>query len=512
MDQAQTTAPKVEAAAHAGAAIDDRTMASWNPVAGSPDADLLDERGILVPRARDLARNNGIASGAIQTLQDNIIGSVLRLSAQPDYRALGKPKEWASDWARTTEAAFRSWADTKECDAGRSMTLIGLTTQALRGAFINGDAIAIPYWVPRKGSKWGTRLQVIEADRLETPPGRQDDANMRGGIEIDKHGAPVAYWIRKTHPGDFYGLLASLSRNGDFTRIPAFTPWGRPRVIHLHDKERSGQSRGKPLMAAVMREFRMAGHYSTTELQAAIANSLIAAFLESDMDQDSASRLFSSGKDGDPANYWNSAVGEYRASLKGGAIIPLPAGAKVSSHDPGRPNTAFDGFMSSVLRHIATGLNLPYELLLKDFSKTNYSSARAALMEAWRYFQGRRRWLKDYWLDPIYELWQEEAVNAGVIDAPDWYENRHPYTRNRWIFSGRGWIDPAKEAEAARRRLKAGLSTLEIECAEQGLDWEEVMEQRAREQETADSLGVSIDTESGTFRDEETNEREEAIP
>jgi len=85
--------------------------------------------------------------------------------------------------------------------------------------------------------------------------------------------------------------------------------------------------------------------------------------------------------------------------------------------------------MLNVLRNIAAGLNIPYELLAMDFSRTNYSSARAALLEAWRYFQGRRRWLQDYWLTPIYELWLEEAVNAGVVAAPDYYANRYAYRR-----------------------------------------------------------------------------------
>jgi len=130
---------------------------------------------------------------------------------------------------------------------------------------------------------------------------------------------------------------------------------------------------------------------------------------------------------------------------------------------------------------------------MKDFSKTNYSSARAALLEAWRYFLGRRAWLVRYWINPIYELWMEEAVNNGAIDAPDYYGNRYAYLRARWIFAGRGWVDPVKEAEAAGTRMNYGLSTLEAECAEQGLDYEEVMEQRAYERKKMTEMG--LDTE-----------------
>jgi capsid protein len=66
-------------------------------MAGSPDSDLLEELPTLVSRSRDLARNHGVASGAIQTLVDNVVGTGLRLSALPDYKALGKDKEWADN-------------------------------------------------------------------------------------------------------------------------------------------------------------------------------------------------------------------------------------------------------------------------------------------------------------------------------------------------------------------------------------------------------------------------------
>lgn len=141
---------------------------------------------------------------------------------------------------------------------------------------------------------------------------------------------------------------------------------------------------------------------------------------------------------------------------------------------------------------MGAGVNLPYELLMKDWSKTNYSSARAALLEAWRFFQGRRYWLTTYWASPVYSLWLEEAVNRKLIDAPGFYEDKASYCRAKWIGAGRGWIDPVKEAQAAQLRMQTLISTLEDECAEQGKDWEEVLEQIAREQERMKELGVQM--------------------
>ena len=57
---------------------------------------------------------------------------------------------------------------------------------------------------------------------------------MRGGIEIDRYGAPVAYHIRKNHPGDYWIGGATDT----WERIPAYTDFGRRRMLHVHDVER----------------------------------------------------------------------------------------------------------------------------------------------------------------------------------------------------------------------------------------------------------------------------------
>ena len=479
--QSVATGPSMASHRAAAGAHEDISFTDWTPGAGSADADLLPDLAALTSRSRDLGRNNGLMAGALQTYRDNIIGAVMRLSATPDYRLLGWDRNQAREWGNIVEPRFRSWADTTECDAARTSTLLSIAQQSLTGAMLNGDAIVLPLWLPRVDARWSTRLMTIEADRLCTPPWLAHNPKIRGGIEFDQHGAPVAYHIQRHHPGDLQGNFA-IHTGGfqQWDRIPAFTAWGRRRVIHLHDKDRSGQSRGKPLISAVLRDFKMAGDYASNELQASVANSLVAAFLESDLSQDASAALFGE----DPRGQWNTSLKEAKSlrKLSGGAIIPLPVGAKLSSFAPSRPNAAFEAFMLASLRHIAAGMNISYELLLKDFSKSNYSSARATLLEVWRYFNGRRRWLSDVLLRPVYELWLEEAINAGEVAAPDFYTNRYAYCRCRFIFGGRGWVDPVKEAQAAAMRMASGISTLEMECAEQGLDYEEVMDQQAVEQ------------------------------
>jgi len=125
--------------AHRAASHRARELSSWLPSLGSADSDLLGELPTLVSRSRDLSRNHGVAAGAIQTLTDNVVGTGLRLSATPDYRALGKDKKWADEWSRGVESQWRAWADSTDCDAAQSLNFAGLTSLVFRSSIINGE-------------------------------------------------------------------------------------------------------------------------------------------------------------------------------------------------------------------------------------------------------------------------------------------------------------------------------------------------------------------------------------
>lgn len=479
---------RTSAEAFQGASWSHPDLRNWAPSQGSADSDILPELGTLTRRARDLERNHGVASGAKQTLVDNILGCGLWLAPTPDYVALGKTREWASQWRKPVKAKWRAYADTVLCDAGESLTLDGLATQMFNGAWANGDGLALPLWMPHPGYPAATRIQVIEADRLSNPHGMPNSARLRGGVEINEYGAPLAYWIRNAHPGDQFWYPSTDAMK--WTRIPAKVAGiGRRRVIHAHDKGRAGQTRGVPAVASVLQQFKVLGDYQRAELKASVVNAMVGLITESAIGQEGLVELLSSNPEA-LSKYTEglSARGRSSVNFSEGLILPLILGEKVSGFTPARPSTAYEPFVTTVFRHIATGLNIPYELLMKDFSKTNYSSARASLLEAWRFFIGRRNWLAQSFYQAVYELWLEEKVNLGEIEAPDYYENRAAYCRARWIGPGRGWVDPYKEAQAAELRMDIMVSTLEDECAEQGKDWEEVLEQLAEEKKRMGEL------------------------
>jgi lambda family phage portal protein len=470
--------PEVETAYHA-ASLGAKDMASWNPLRMSPDAALLGELDTINARGDDLARNNGVAAGAERTYVDNVIGPRVSCKPNPDRIALKRDATWVDEWSTIVEAEWKSFADGLYFDAASRLNFHGATRLQARTVASAGEMLALPLWLPDRGSRWSTCLQLVDPARLSNPNGKMDSATLRGGVEIDTYGAPVAYNIRKTHPGDWFGLMGTLG-GGEWERVPAWTAFGRQRVIHTFEPDRIGQNRGKPLVASVARMFKMYDHLGIEKLRSVVLNAMIFAAMETPLDQEAFVAAFG----GDKINDYQTALNEWRVQMRGGAIIPLPPGTKLNAFVPNGVDDALDSFATLMLRHIGVGLNMPYELIFKDFSKTNYSSARAALLEAWRYFYSCRQMVSDGWCAPIYDLWFEEAVNKGIIPdckPAEFYARRVAWTQAKWIYTGRGWVDPLKEAQAAGVRMDNNLSSEEDEAAEQGRDARTIREQRARE-------------------------------
>lgn len=477
-----------------GASTRSPDVADWQPPDLSADSALLPDLTALRSRSADLMRNNGLVSGAYTTFVDTVLGGAgLRLQPKPNWRELGWEEDAADEWSRHVAARWQSYSEGTSChpDAGRRLRFAGLSRLVLRSVLDSGEALALPLWLERPWSDWRTCFQLVDSARLSNPFNQWDTPTLRGGIETDVYGAPVAYNIRKAHPGDGLWLNPQAFV---WDRVEAFTPWGRPRVLHVFEPERIGQRRGKPAISAVLSEMHTFGRYTQAELRSALVNSLVAAILESPMDGASISDLFGNGSAYVTSRqaYWdNHRKNSGAVSLRDNLFLRTFPGEKFTAFAPARPVAAYGQFVESLLRNISTGLNLPYELVAKDFSKTNYSSARAAILEGWRHFTVRRLFMAAYWYQPCYEMWLEEEIANGSIVAPGFYQNRDAYVRARWIGPGRGWVDPVKEATAAGNRMALQISTLESEAAEQGEDWEAILDQLSREQRAREKLGLN---------------------
>lgn len=488
-------------------------MATWNPWLGSPDTETNPYRDLAVSRIRDLVRNDGWASGTITRTLDAVVGADLRLSAQPDYRALDRrfpgvkfDATWGREFAEAAEAAWRSWAydPGKYCDTTRRMTFPQMARLAFRHYLVEGEAFGVIPWLDeRRGygrARYATAFELVDPDRLSNPNMTLDSATQRGGIELDAYGAPVAYYIRQAHQNDYWTGGKSVT----WARVPAETDFGRANIVHHFDHERAGQHRPVGgIFSPVLSRMRMLAQYDRVELQAAIVNAIFGAYVESPFDHDD---IQSAMQDEDQLSTYQRLRSDYHADTRLMAgnvrIAKLFPGEKISTIAAARPHSAFAEFENAMLRNVSTAVGLPFETVSGDYRGSTYSSARQSMLEAWRTL-GRRR--VDFGVGvctPVYACVIEEAIDRGDVPlpagAPDFAEARAEYARCKWIGPGRGWIDPTKEPEGSKSKIGACLSTMEREMAENdGLDLEEVLDQRALEQQMLKERGLDADFGKG---------------
>lgn len=487
------------AGGYLGARWDRRQTKGWVLTTGNDaDGDTIGDLATLRDRSRDLIRNAPLATGAINTVCQSVVGTGLAVQARPDAEALGMTPEEATKWAHQAEREFRLFADTAECDITRTQNFYGLQDLAFRSAMEAGDVFAVLPMLESKSTPYLTKVQLIEADRVENPTGVMDGAKVgtgnvcAGGVELDTNGAPVAYHIRRFHPGSMQGRT-----NKSSDRFVAFgEKTGRRNVLHVLDRKRVGQTRSAPMLAPVIEPLKQLDKYTEAEIMAAVVSSMFTVFVKTPDGQGLANGLTSQlsagaslANDGQRGKNKDSE----QISMAPGAVVDLMDGDDVTFANPMRPNTAFDGFVTAVLRQVGVALGLPFEVLIKHFT-ASYSAARAALLEAWRFYMNRRAWIAHVFCQPIYEAWMDEAVASGRISAPGYFQDaglRRAYQRAEWIGDAPGSIDPVKEVQAAQQRMDAHLTThAEEAMALTGTVWEEKFPQIVKENKMLAEAGL----------------------
>lgn len=495
-----------------------RETALWSPSMGSPDQVINSAKPMADARGRDTVRNSGMAYGAVALHKDSIVGAQYRLNATPHWRFLssyskGFDETWADEFQQIVEARFSLIADSEMCwlDAQGVNTMTGLIRLAVGVFLITGEVTGSIEWLRQPNRPINTAFQMVNSDRLSNPNGVSDTRFLRRGIERDANGRALAYNFRM---GDLYDVypdnLAYIWR-----RVPAEKPWGRKQVIHIIEQGLMDQTRGISDMVATLKNMRMTKKFAEVTLQNAVINATYAAAIESELPNDMiAATLGQTGGDTNAGlmgmyRSYMGALSEYLDAANNiridGAMIPhLFPGTKLNMQPAKTTGGIGTSFEESLLRHTAASLGLSYEEFSRDFSKTNYSSGKAAMGVSQKFMASRKKHVADRLASDLYSLVLEEEMANGNVPLPrgmtrdvfyrDNGLSKEAITRCVWIGSGSGQVDELKETQAAMLRIAGGLSTYAIEGARLGIDWRELFEQCAREKALMDKYGLVFDT------------------
>ena len=470
-----------------------RRNRNWKSGEGSAAADILPDLPALRGKSRDLERNHPLVAGAMATKTNGVVGAGLTLRAVIDADVLGlKDPEQVTLLQYQLEREWELFE--KECDWTGQQHFRDLQRLIYRSARVSGDVGIARRYRKRPGNTYGTRLVIIEADRISNPSRKADTETVQGGVELSADGEELAYHVADRHPGEMTGKAPQWGR---VPRLGSAT--GLVQFILARQITRPGQVRGVPLFAPIMDQLKQLGDYTDAEIKAAINDAYLFAFEETGQDESGEPLL---------TNPEGATEQAGELTLSDLTITTLPYGSKINVKKPERPNAAFGEFVKAFCQYMGAALSLPYEVLLMHFS-SSFSASRAALEVAWKADLVDQAWLVRTVLDVIREWQFTEMVAAGRFDAPGFFED--PIKRAAWL--GRVWVGPTRiqinpqvESNADKTDIEMKVKTREQVMTERtGGDFDTKSRQILREEETLGS-GAAANAPQEQRNDENNND------
>ena len=385
----------------------------------------------LSARARYAYRNNPLICKGVDALADAICGTGIKPQVQlVDQQA-----------RHDFNTAWEAWTD--DADITAVGDWYALTSSMVRAMIIDGESFLI---LTSDQDTGALRCQLLSADQIDRSLTRDLGNGLRiiSGVEINAAGKPLAYHVL---PDDmslpFVGNLAPV-------RIEA------EHIIHLFRRDFPGQVRGVSWLASILLTASDLDKTADANQMRLKVAALFAGFIT---DQEGgAAGMEKSDLDG---------------GLEPGVLKVLRSGQSIVF--PNMPSVGADviNFMEMQQRSVAAGLGVTYAQMTGDFSKSNYSSTRAALIEFRRTVESTQYGIIVFQLcRPIWRRWVTLEVLSGRLPAPGFPSD--VYLRPRWITPGFQWVDPAKEIAAQEKAVEAGFMSRREVVAGRGLDIEEV--------------------------------------
>lgn len=442
-------------------------------------ANSTDVRERLRNHSRYEIANNCYAFGIGRTVADMVIGYGPTLS----FKRGPETSRADADDMRTVGRLFTEWAD--EIGLWQKLNLMRFAK------YSDGEAFAI---LRTNAALEAVELdlQLIEAEQVSHGYVAAENFDPRrvDGIETDDLGNVTSYKVLREHPGD--GADYTLRSTDPLDIRPA-------ACIHWFTPKRPGELRGVPETTPALPLFAQLRRFTLATLTAAETAADFAAIIKS---------TATPGDDAEQVEPFE------QIEIDRGLYTTLPEGYDINQLKAEHPTTTYEMFKRELLCEIGRALQLPRMLVLLDASGYNYSSGRLDKQATDRYIETEQYHCELIALRKIWRAWHAEASRiVGYLPAR--VESGEIALRPAWLWRQLGHVDRKKEADGAAAQLESNTTTLAVECAREGLDWEEVLQQRAAElarlrelglqqaaptaagiQETAEAAGVVDDGEA----------------
>jgi lambda family phage portal protein len=424
----------------------------------SPNAAINPEvRRVLRNRARYEVANNSYAKGIVLTLANDTVGTGPRLQMLTDDAAAN----------RRVEELFEAWA--------AAIDLPGKLRTMRMARAETGEAFALLVNNPGVLSQVSLDVKIIEADQVCSPLMRRGRSDEIDGILLDQWGNPSAYRVLKRHPGDNSALRAPVDDLLAYDTLPAAS------VVHYYRADRPGQLRGIPDITPALPLFAQLRRYTLATIAAAETAANFAAVIYTDSPANG---------EADPLEPMDEVELEQRLATV------LPGGWKLGQVHAEQPTTTFGEFKREILNEIAPPTLSEHAVQRRggaagNSSGYNYASGRLDHQVYFKSIRVEQHQMQLAVLDRILKAWLNEAVLVEGLLPQSLRTIARTLPEHAWFWDGVEHVDPAKEASAQATRLANHTTTLAVEFARQGRDWEQELRQRAKELSLMNALGLS---------------------
>lgn len=453
------------------AALSDRRAARRKPINYSPEETSRAKRQGILYLSRDLDRNNGWASGLFNAVSANVVGDGII----PEIR-LRRPRkgELLESVNSQLEDDFRFWADKADITGRDSWW--EMQNRAYRETWVAGEILLVFRTLAgteARGRKIPLAIQLYEAEQISD----LEQALMNGvrivqGIEMDELGRVLAYHVWPNHPSE---LRTVVKTPWQTIRIPA------DQCIHLTNTLRVSSPRGIGRIHSVANAFSALAQYLDFELtRARISSAWALLWKRSTIAMPGLKSAVMPATDANENPLLN---------LEGGMVLTGGPDDSLESASPAFTNNSFESFVVLCLHHCAAGLNVSYEVLARDYSRTTFSSARQSSLEDIKQWRPQQRSVIRKLCNPTFE---RVAKTALVVGLSPWARFAPEMIPVEWRTPGWDWIDPAKEVAADIQAVGAGFVSPQQIAAARGSDYYQVIDEIAQAQQYAKDQGVEL--------------------
>lgn len=435
--------------------------AKWLGSRLSVDAFLEEDLEDTRHRSRELYRNDFVG-GAIDSRVEHVVGNGFTVRPKIKKKKGVITEAQADDYNEQLADIFEQVEPTA-CRT-RKRSLWSKTCLVQRGIDADGEAFVVFSDIGTSELPIPLCVEVIDPDRVETPPKKATDPLCRMGIQYSANKSIAGYWIRRTHPND----------DKEFSDLYDYRP--ASRVCHIFVEWAAGQSRGLPWMTRALNRAKDGKDLTEAGIIGAQVEACFAGFVKTKTNPMAKAM----GATTETVNT------KRLQNVQPGSITYLNQDDEVTFATPQKGNQT--GTLQEYNnRTIAAALNWPYEMTLKDWRGVSFAGGRIILHGAKLSTNARQKLITEMLLRCFWIRLVDEAVSVGAIDIdPRLYRDnlhafrRHVWTPPKWKYA----ITPGEETKDTVNQIDNNLMTLEEALQEDQKDWREVIEQRQLERET----------------------------